>query len=276
MRGKVAARRLQNPFALRFPSCVLAALFLACGQPPVTSPPPASETRAPRPAPPPAPSPPQEIYIDDVVAGNPLVVRGRARTFENSVVFRLRDAKGGLILETYTTSRGEIGHHNLYEARIWVVRDPGPRLTVEAFEYSAKDGSVRSLTRRSIDYPVERIRAVLLFPTNDCETVKPFERAIPKSTAMARLLVEALVAGPTSSERAAGASPPFPSGSEVRGVNLRDGVLTVDFNERLRNVGGACAARAIRRSVTGTLERLPAVERVVITAAGREDLALQP
>jgi spore germination protein GerM len=111
---------------------------------------------------------------------------------------------------------------------------------------------------------------------NDCVETRAFTRLVPASRAVARVLVDALIAGPVAAERTAGAASPFPPGSEVNSVVLRDGVLTVDFNERLRNVGGSCAATAIRQSVTRTLERLPAVKRVVITAAGSERLALQP
>ncbi|MGZ8851164.1 MAG: GerMN domain-containing protein [Thermoanaerobaculia bacterium] len=53
-------------------------------------------------------------------------------------------------------------------------------------------------------------------------------------------------------------------------------MLTVDFNERLQNVGGSCTVTAIRESVTKTLQRLPTVKKVVITAGGSEKLALQP
>ncbi len=111
---------------------------------------------------------------------------------------------------------------------------------------------------------------------NDCIETRPFTRVVPETPAVARLLVEALIAGPLPAEKAAGAVSPFPPGSDVNSVVLRDGVLTVDFNERLQNVGGSCAATAIRESVTRTLARLPAVKRVVITAAGSERLALQP
>jgi hypothetical protein len=88
--------------------------------------------------------------------------------------------------------------------------------------------------------------------------------------------VEALVAGPTAEERRAGAEHPFPEGSRVESVILRDGTITVDFNERLQNVGGACRATMIRQAVTETLKRLPSVKKVVITAGGSEALALQP
>jgi hypothetical protein len=218
-----------------------------------------------------------EIYIDSVVPTNPLVVSGRARTFENTVQLRARDSDGNIISTEHVTSVGEMGHNNPYTAQLWIARDPGPRLTVEAFEYSAADGTVRSLTSKVVPYNRGRTQVTLDLPVgNDCIETRAFTRVVPKSVGVARLLVEALIAGPDAAEKAAGAISPFPQGSDVNSVVLRDGVLTVDFNERLRNVGGSCAATAIRQSVTRTLARLPTVTRVVISAAGSEKLALQP
>jgi hypothetical protein len=228
------------------------------------------------PAAPSRPEAAREIYIDSVEPGNPLVVRGRARTFENTVQVLARDAAGNVITEVFTTSVGEMGNHNPYEAQVWLVRDPGPRFTLEAFEYSANDGSVRSLVSRPMSAPTERMSVTLMFPTSDCTTTKPFTRTLPRAVGVAQLLMHALVAGPTAEEKSAGAVGAFPAGARVKSVILRDGVVTVDFNERLQNVGGACAASAIRAAVSATLTRLPGVQRVVITAGGSEPLALQP
>jgi Immunoglobulin-like domain of bacterial spore germination/Sporulation and spore germination len=262
---------------------VLFALRCASPEPPVsttTAPPvtatvapPADTTTAPRPAPPAAR---KEITIDTVDPSNPLVVWGHARTFENAVSLRLRDARGNVIAEEHTTAVGEMGQHNPYEAHFWLTRDPGPRVTVEAFEYSAKDGSVQSLTSKSVPYAVELRTVTLMFPAGDCTNLRPFTRTLPKSIAMGRLLVEALVAGPNAEEKAAGATSPFPRGSALNKAFIEDGVVTVDFNERLQNVGGSCAALGIRESVTRTLLQLPTVKRVVIYAGGSEALALQP
>jgi hypothetical protein len=218
----------------------------------------------------------RDIYIDEVVAENPLTIRGRARTFENNVAVRARGADGKVIAEGFTTSRGEMGRHNPFEAKLWLTREPGRTVVVEALEYSAKDGSEQSVARIEKAFGVASIDAKVFFPDEGCTGVRAFSRRMPKTVAMARLLVEALVSGPTPSERASGASSPFPQGSAVRSVILRDGVITVDFNERLQNVGGSCRAEMIRKSVTAALTALPAVKRVIITAAGSEPLALQP
>jgi hypothetical protein len=218
----------------------------------------------------------RNITIDGVEIANPVVITGRARTFENNVVLRVRDARGALIAEGFTTSNGEMGRHNPYRGMLWIPRDPGSRITAEALEYSAKDGSEQWLVRMEKPFTVETVEARLHFPDQGCNGVKPYTRRIPKSISMVRLLVEALIAGPTAEEKKRGAAGPFPRGSAVRSVNLRDGVATVDFNERLRNVGGSCAAQMIRAAVTETLKTLPSVRSVKITAGGSEALALQP
>lgn len=217
-----------------------------------------------------------EITIESVEVANPLVISGRARTFENNVAIRVRGAGGTLLEETFTTSAGEMGSHNPYRASVWLTRDPGNEVVVEALEYSAKDGSERNLVSVSRPYGVEGIGVTLFFPDADCTGVRSFRRTVPKSIAMARLLVEALIDGPTATETKSGAVSPFPERSAVRSVSFREGTVTVDFDERLQNAGGSCRAQMIRRTVTDTLMALPSVKKVIITAGGSEALALQP
>lgn len=218
------------------------------------------------PSTPSAPAAVRNIEIDEVEIANPLVVRGRARAFENNVVLRARDERGVVITQTFTTAQGEMGQHSPFEGSIWLTRDPGRRVIVEALEYSARDGSEQALVSVSRPFDVEPARVQLYLPNDDCTAVRAETRTVPKSLSMARLLIETLMAEPA----------PFPKGSRVKSVNLRDGTLRVDFNERLQNVGGACAAQMIRESVTRTLMTLPSVRRLVITAGGSESLALQP
>jgi hypothetical protein len=259
---------------------VIGLLIVACAAPETPAPSAPAPSTAEAPLPPTSSSPPRQpeqpaapaapvanITIENVQVANPLTVTGRARTFENNVVLRARAADGSLITETFTTATGEMGQHSPYRATLWLTRDPGRRVIVEALEYSAKDGAEQSLVRVERPFNVETVEARLFLPDKDCTAVHPTTRRIPKSISMARLLVEALIA-----DRAT----PFPKGSRVESINLRDGTLTVDFNERLRNVGGSCAAQMIRASVTETLRALPSVKKVVITAAGSEALALQP
>ncbi|MHB0971823.1 MAG: Gmad2 immunoglobulin-like domain-containing protein [Thermoanaerobaculia bacterium] len=234
------------------------------------------ETQAPR----------QNVILDTPAEGesirqNPITVTGKARTFENNVQIRLRDASGKTIRETFTTALGDMGTFNPFSATLFITRDPGGRITVEAFELSAKDGSLDSIAsaKASVDVPLKRIR--LFLPqgdasASDCTKVFPLERDVPNSVSFVRLLVEALIDGPTDAEKAKGFTSPFPPGSGVESVNLREGTLRVDFNHRLQNVGGSCRAQSIRAAVEQTLGALPEVRNVLITAGGSEPLALQP
>lgn len=231
-------------------------------------------------------APRENVILDEPADGetirqNPIVVTGKARTFENNVQIRLRDASGATIRETFTTARGEMGTFSPFSATIFLTRDPGGKVTVEAFELSAKDGSLDSLdsATASVAIPLKRIR--LFLPqgeasASDCSKVFQLEREVPNSVSFVRLLVEALIDGPSEAEKKLGFTSPFPPGSAVDSVNLREGTLRVDFNHRLQNVGGSCRAQSIRAAVEQTLGALPEVRRVVITAGGSEPLALQP
>jgi hypothetical protein len=278
-----AAGNVKTNAAMKLSIIAIALLMTACNpSSPATPPPaapPAATPAAPSSAPstaPPAVEPQRNITIDAVDITNPLVLSGTARTFENNVALRARAADGTVIAEGFTTATGEMGQHSPYRGSLWLTREPGNEIVVEALEYSAKDGSETNLARVRKAFSVAPVDAALYFPDDGCTGVKPYARRIPKSISMARLLVEALIHGPTAAERKQGAAAAFPEGSAVRSVNLRDGVLTVDFNEHLQNVGGSCRAQMVREAVTRTLSKLPAVKKVVITAGGSEPLALQP
>lgn len=234
----------------------------------------------------PAPPPQLNIRLEsprqgDLIRDNPIEVSGQARTFENNVVIRLLDSDKELMVETYTTAFGEIGSFNPFSRQVFLTRMPGSELTVQAFDYSAKDGSIQDLNSVTLRAELRPRTVTLYFPSTkrspkDCARVFAVTREVPASVSLARLLVEALLAGPTPGEKADGYDGPFPRGAQVRSVNLRAGVLTADFNQRLGNVGGSCRAQAIRASLERTLRELPNVVRVRITALGDEKTALQP
>lgn len=212
---------------------------------------------------------------------NPFTVAGRARTFENHVEIVIRDAEGNEIETTHATARGEIGQFNPFEAEVLLTEWPGGRMTVEVIERSARDGSIRSLDRATVDVAIPQKEVKLYFPnsrygTQECDSVFPVVRIVPNTPALARAATLALMEGPEPDEEKEGFSNPFPEGSGLRSIAIRNGTAVVDFNERLQNVGGSCRARAIEAAVTLTLRALPEVAQVEIRAGGSRELALQP
>ncbi|HEY0787624.1 MAG TPA: Gmad2 immunoglobulin-like domain-containing protein [Thermoanaerobaculia bacterium] len=242
----------------------------------------------------PSPTPPspsdtpaaRNVVIDEpkdgaTVSSNPIRIEGRARTFENHVEIRADDENGQAIATGFATARGELGHFNPFDAEILLTVDPGDRVTITAIERSAEDGSIRS--RHAITLPVAARMALLRihFPnanrqSQDCAAVERVVRDVPASPAAARLALEALLRGPTQAEAVAGFRNPFPRGAALRSVNLKNGILTADFNDSMQNVGGSCRVQSIRAAIERTMREIPGVERVVITAMGDEATALQP
>ena len=215
------------------------------------------------------------------IASNPFMIRGTARTFENAVSLRVRDEKGQNLATGFTTATGDLGTFNPWEISLMLTTHPGKRLTIEAFENSARDGAEESLVRVDVPYSVAKTKYTLFFhdskrAPNDCSKVFPFVHEMPVSRSALRLVVEALMRGPSPAAKRQGAASSFPQGSEVRSVTIRDGAAIVDFNERLANVGGACRAQAIRASLDQTLTKLPGVKRVIVRSNGSEAVALQP
>ncbi len=76
---------------------------------------------------------------DNVKSG--FVIKGNARTFENSVTLRLIDSNGNILIETSTIANApEAGQFGPFEKAIAFTSDQTEG-TLEVFQYSAKDGS---------------------------------------------------------------------------------------------------------------------------------------
>jgi hypothetical protein len=287
---------------MRLPLVILLAALPAC------SPQPAPETRTaspearrrapsvdrteppsePRPGNPPASQPPARKNVTlrvpqegVAITANPMTISGTARTFENHVSIRIRDEEGIVIARAYATAAGDLGSFNPWSTEVFLTSHPGRRLQVEAFDVSAKDGSEQSLVRVESPYEVERKTYRIFFPDSnnspaDCSVVKAFEREMPVSRSAARLVVEALLDGPTASSKLAGATALFPEGTEVRSIAIRNATAIVDLNERAENVGGACRAQAIRAALEQSLMALGGIRKVEVRAMGSAARALQP
>lgn len=216
------------------------------------------------------------------IDANPILIRGRLRAFENHALLRLRDEHGEVIDQRPVTARGDVGQLNPFEATVYLTRDPGYALTVELLVDSPKDGSIVATAKRTWRFAVPSTDLSLAFSAaasgeRDCRRTLNVKRRVPKSTQLARLVVESLLAGPTADERSRGASAPFPSPRPtILGITRREDLVIVDFDSSMSSVGGACRAEALRAMLERTLMALPGVARVEIRANGSAATALQP
>lgn len=116
-----------------------------------------------------------------------------------------------------------------------------------------------------------------LDPEASCNKVFSVDRVIPKTTAVARAALEALLTGPTATEKESGHATSINAGVKIQSLIIENQTARVDFDEQLEfQVGGSCRVSAIRAQITQTLKQFPTIKNVIISINGRTEDILQP
>lgn len=114
-------------------------------------------------------------------------------------------------------------------------------------------------------------------PYFDCSRTIAVERQVPKTLAVAKSSVEALLRGTTQEEINQGFVSSINSGVRIQSLTIENSIAKVDFDEQLEfQVGGSCRVAAIRVQITETLKQFPTVDSVIISINGRTEDSLQP
>ena len=114
-------------------------------------------------------------------------------------------------------------------------------------------------------------------PYFDCSKTIALEREVPKTQAVARAALEALLRGAIKEEINQGFVSNINSGVRIQSLTIKDGLAKVDFDEQLEfQVGGSCRVAAIRAQITETLKQFSTVNSVIISIDGRTEDILQP
>jgi hypothetical protein len=102
------------------------------------------------------------------------------------------------------------------------------------------------------------------------EQFAPRTRVVPSDTTPARAAVEALLAGPTASERAAGIDTTLPRGIELVSLDVKGGTATVVLRDapRAATAFDVSLRPARAAQLVYTLTAAPGVEQVLITGKG--------
>lgn len=102
------------------------------------------------------------------------------------------------------------------------------------------------------------------------EKVQPAARTAPAGTkAVLRAALEALLAGPTASERAVGLSTAVPKGTRLRGVTLAANVAIIDFDSTFASGGGTLSMTDRLAQVVYTATQFPGVDAVTFKIDGK-------
>ncbi|MDX6505461.1 MAG: hypothetical protein QOG06_105 [Gaiellaceae bacterium] len=85
---------------------------------------------------------------------------------------------------------------------------------------------------------------------------------------VATAAVNALLAGPSAPERAAGLVSAVPSGTRLLGISIRSGIATVDLTSEYQSGGGSLSMQMRLGQVVYTLTQFPTVQKVRFSLDG--------
>lgn len=224
---------------------------------------------------------------EEVVSSPSIVVSGIARVFENSLMIRIRSAENEVLIEepimADAPDAGQYGDFN-YTFTLSKNVLPNEKLFIDAFEYSAKDGTQINTTTVAIyvtHYQTTTIKTYFsnnkLDPQISCTAVFEVQRVIPYTQAVGTAALEELIKGPTKEETELGYYSSIPTQTKLKSLRIEHSTAYADFDQNLdKNIGGSCKVSAMRAQITETLKQFPTVQNVVISVNGNIDEALQP
>jgi spore germination protein GerM len=99
-------------------------------------------------------------------------------------------------------------------------------------------------------------------------------RTVEQTPAIGRAAVEQLLSGPSSIESDAGVSSAIPEGTELLGLDVSDGVATVDLSGEFESGGGSASMLMRVAQVVYTLTQFPTVQEVQFQLEGEPVEAL--
>lgn len=116
--------------------------------------------------------------------------------------------------------------------------------------------------------PSQMRDVVLYFAKSDGSGLEGEIRSIPRQEGIARATINELIAGPSLE----GLLPTIPAATILEGINIRDGICTVDFSEELStdHPGGLENEELTVYSIVNTLSQFDSIQQVKILVGGKE------
>jgi len=227
----------------------------------------------------------KNIVVDLPKANNliglPVVIKGQARVFENTVSYRIKDSDESILLENYVTADSkDIGEFGSFEVAVNYPEPKGEKGKIEVFEYSAEDGSEINKVEIPIMFKkVESINVKVFFGnrkenvnSESCDQVFEIERRIPKTQSVAKQSLLELINGPTSGEGDDGSFSEINGNVKINKIIVEGGIAKVGFSKELIDgISGSCELQTIKAQIISTLKQFPTIKDVQITIDGKSD-----
>ena len=124
--------------------------------------------------------------------------------------------------------------------------------------------------------PVKIYLAKKEVSSEDCKSVFPVERYVPKTQKVASAAIKELLIGLGIREVDQGYWSQIPLGSQMRSLKIENGVAFADFNQATEMGGGSCGQGIVTSQIYETLLQFPSVKKVVLSIEGRTENIFQP
>lgn len=224
--------------------------------------------------------------VSNATVKNPLEISGRARVFEASVSYRVKDANGKILDEGFTTATAGAPAWGFYEIMSNFATSTTKTGFVEVLTFSAKDGSEQDLVSIPVTFDVIAPPKVKVFFSNikedpeilNCDIVYSVEREAQSPQKLVTSAISELLKGVTDEDVVEGFVSNLPENVKLKNLTQEGKKVTLDFSKELgEGVAGSCRVQAIVSQIEQTLLQFKGIEEVEILVDGvSSDISLQP
>jgi germination protein M len=159
----------------------------------------------------------------------------------------------------YGSQAEEGGETSTTESTQTTVTEPSEQTTTTA-QGSVSTTVSSSTTSTTVGDPDETVTLNVYFVRD--EQICAAARVVPKTQQVGAAAMEALLEGPTTEEEAAGVFDAIPEGTTFLGLEIEDGIASVDLSEEYASGGGTLSMSMRLAQVVFTLTQFPTVKGV--------------
>jgi len=221
------------------------------------------------------------------VIGKNLVVKGRARVFENQFNWAVLNASTSteILAGTAYANAQDMGLFGPFEINISLSSSTPEKIIVQAFDYSAKDGSKQDVAQIPLnfdgnlkDHYEVYFSNNKLDPEASCLKVFPISKPVGNEERSLLKNLEIMLQGPSEQDKEAGYFTNIPGNVKVKSVEKKGISVKVDLsNDIEKGMGGSCRVAAVRAQIVKTVLAFDkSIRSVVISVEGETETALQP